>query len=103
MHKYLFVAFLAVAAPLCGDPSGITGACKNGGDYPHCVGGEIVFSGTGYAAQVHITVTNSSGQAIDDGDYKTKSGSLSFTENLSFADTYTVSLDSKSALVVKAN
>jgi hypothetical protein len=85
------------------DPSGITGTCKNGGEYPHCDGGEIVFSGSGYAAQVHITVTNGSGQVIDDGDYTTKSGDLSFAENLSFADTYNISVDGKVALVVKTD
>ena len=88
---------------MLGDPSGITGGCKKGGEYPHCDGGEIVFSGSDYPAQVHITVTNSSGQVIDDGDYTTRSGALSFTENLSFADSYTIAVDSKPALVVNTN
>jgi hypothetical protein len=101
MKIYLLLAMFALPA-LC-DPSAITGSCKNGGEYPHCAGGEIVFNGSEYPAQVHITVTNGSGQVIDDGDYTTESGNLSFTENLSFADTYSISVNGKSALVVKTD
>jgi hypothetical protein len=72
--------------------SGITGSCRNGDAYPSCVGGEVVFTGSNYPAQVHVTVTNGSGTVIDDGDYTTTAGTLSFTENLSFADTYTISV-----------
>jgi hypothetical protein len=60
----------------------------------------VVFTGSGYAGQVHVTVTNSSGRVIDDGDYTTNAGILSFTENLSFADTYTISVDSHTVLTV---
>lgn len=81
--------------------SGITGSCRNGGTYPACDGGEIIFAGSNYLAQVHITVTNSSGQIIDDGDYVTSGGVLSFTENLSFADTYTIFVDQKAVLTLK--
>ena len=80
--------------------SGLTGSCRNGGTYPSCVGGEVVFRGSGYPAQVHVTVTNSAGMAIDDGDYTTNNGALSFTENLSFADTYTISVNRQILLAV---
>jgi hypothetical protein len=80
--------------------SGITGSCRLGGTYPSCDGGEVVFTGSGYAAQVHVSVTNSSGKVIDDGDYTTSGGVLSFTENLSFADTYTIAVNSQTVLTV---
>ena len=83
--------------------SPITGSCRNGGAYPSCVGGEVVFTGSNYPAQVHITVTNGSGKVIDDGDYTTNGGVLSFTENLSFADTYTISLNGVAVLTVTTN
>jgi hypothetical protein len=98
----LFAVSALLSAGLLGQsvPSGITGRCKNDGTYPSCVGGEIVFTGSSYPAQVHITVTNSSGQEIDDGDYTTSEGILSFTENLSFADTYTISMNHQVILTV---
>ena len=80
--------------------SRITGSCRNGGAYPNCVGGEIVFTGTSYPEQVHVTVTNGSGKVIDDGDYTTNGGTLSFTENLSFADTYTIYVNAAVVLTV---
>ena len=101
----LFAASALLSAGLLGQsvPSGITGSCKNDGTYPSCVGGEIVFTGSNYPAQVHITVTNSSGQDIDDGEYTTSGGNLSFTENLSFADTYTISMNHHVVLTVTTN
>jgi hypothetical protein len=98
----LFAAAALLAAGLFGQsgPSGISGRCKNDGAYPSCVGGEIVFTGSSYPAQVHITVTNSSAEEIDDGDYTTNSGILTFTENLSFADTYTISVNHTAVLTV---
>ena len=101
----LFAVLALLAAGLFGQsgPSGLTGRCKNDGTYPSCVGGEIVFTGSNYAAQVHVTVTNSAGQEIDDGDYTTNNGVLSFTENLSFADTYTISLNHDAVLTVTTN
>ena len=80
--------------------SGLTGSCRSGGAYPRCVGGEVVFTGPNYPAEVHVTVTNSSGTTIDDGDYKTEGGVLSFTENLSFADTYRIAVNGQFALTV---
>jgi hypothetical protein len=101
----LFAVLALLAAGLFGQsgPSGLTGRCKNDGTYPSCVGGEIVFTGSNYPAQVHIKVTNSSSDEIDDGDYTTNNGILSFTENLSFADTYTISLDHVVVLTVTTN
>jgi hypothetical protein len=80
-------------------PSPLTGGCRNGGAYPSCIGGEIVFTGSNYPTLVHVTVTNSSGKVIDDGDYTTNGGSLTFTENLSFADTYTISVSHDEAVL----
>ncbi len=95
----IFVCSVVLSIGLFGQ-SGLTGSCRNGGTYPSCVGGEVVFRGSGYPAQVHVTVTNGSGMAIDDGDYTTSGGALSFTENLSFADTYTISLNHQFVLTV---
>ena len=80
--------------------SGLTGSCPYGGSYPYCVGGEIRFTGTGYGATVRVTVKKSSGQVIDDGEYTTNSGVLSFVENLSFADTYEISINGHVVLTV---
>ena len=80
--------------------SGLTGSCPNDGAYPNCIGGEVRFTGSNYPAQVHVTVKNSSGEAIDDADYTTNAGTLTFTENLSFADTYTISVNSLVVLTV---
>lgn len=95
----LFAVSALLSVGLFGQ-SGLTGRCKNDGAYPSCVGGEIVFTGSGYPAQVHVNVTNSAGEEIDDGDYTTNGGALSFTENLSFADTYTISVNHERALTV---
>ena len=98
-----FAALSALISAGMFGQSGLTGSCRNGGTYPRCVGGEIVFTGSAYPAQVHVTVTNSTGTAIDDGDYKTDAGVLSFAENLSFADTYQIRIDGKAALTVTTN
>jgi hypothetical protein len=103
MRKNTLLALLVMLSfGLCGlfAQSGLTGSCRSSGAYPSCEGGEIVFSGSNYTAQVHITVKNSSGQVIDDGDYTTYGGILSFTENLSFADTYTISVNRSVVLTV---
>jgi len=100
MRKTKLFAFLALLSIGLFGQSGVTGSCRNGGTYPSCVGGEVVFRGSGYPAQVHVTVTNSSGMVIDDGDYTTNGGVLSFTENLSFADTYTISVNHQIVLTV---
>jgi hypothetical protein len=95
----LFTLAALLSSGLFGQ-SGLTGSCRNGGTYPSCDGGEIVFTGANYPALVHITVTNSSGKVIDDGDYTTNVGNLQFTENLSFADTYTISVNDDAVLTV---
>jgi hypothetical protein len=101
----LFAVLALLAAGLFGQsgPSGLTGRCKNDGTYPSCVGGEIIFTGSSYPAQDHITVKNGSAEEIDDGDYTTNSGILSFTENLSFADTYTIFVSHVAVLTVATN
>ncbi|MCU1238119.1 MAG: hypothetical protein JWP63_6086 [Candidatus Solibacter sp.] len=48
-------------------------------------------------------MTNSSNTKIDDGDYTTTDGVLSFTENLSFADTYTISVNDNVVLTITTN
>lgn len=78
----------------------IVGSCAHGGTYPSCVGGEIVFTNAGNPGQVHVTVTKSSGDAIDDADYTTSLGVLTFTENLSFPDTYSIAVNGKVLLTV---
>ena len=78
----------------------LNGSCRFDGTYPQCMGGEIVFSGPNFNAQVHVKVTNSGGDQVDDGDYTTNGGVLTFVENLSFADTYTIKVDGQTLLVV---
>jgi hypothetical protein len=100
MRKTKIFAFLALLCPVLFGQSAITGSCRNGGTYPNCVGGEVVFTGSNYGILVHVVVTNSSGKVIDDGNYTTTGGILSFTENLSFADTYTISVNNQPVLTV---
>jgi len=100
MRKTMLFAVSALLSVGLFGQSGLTGRCKNDGTYPSCVGGEIVFTGSNYPAQVHITVKNSAAEVIDDGDYTTNGGILSFTENLSFADTYTISVNQEAVLTV---
>ncbi len=100
MRLTIFIALLLfLAFPSAAQPS-LAGSCQNGGTYPNCVGGEIVFTGTNYPAIVHVRVTNSSQEVIDDGDYTTTGGVLTFTENLSFADTYTITVNHQVVLQV---
>ena len=96
----MLFAFAALLCLSLFGQSGITGSCRNGGTYPNCVGGEVVFTGSNYGVLVHVLVTNGSGSVIDDGNYTTTGGNLSFTENLSFADTYTISLNDQAVLTV---
>jgi hypothetical protein len=103
MRIITIFAFLIVLSLSLSGQSGLTGSCRNGGTYPACVGGEVVLTGTSYPAQVHVTVTNSSNTKIDDGDYTTTDGVLSFTENLSFADTYTISVNDHVVLTITTN
>jgi hypothetical protein len=100
MRKTKLFAFSTLLCLGLFGQSGITGSCPNGGAYPSCVGGEVVFTGSNYGVIVHVLVTNSSGSVIDDGNYTTSGGNLSFTENLSFADTYTISLNNQAVLTV---
>jgi hypothetical protein len=99
MQVRLVGLVLLVAAAVYADPV-LTGSCQNGGTYPSCVGGEILFTGSSFPAQVHVKVINSSGDVIDDADYTTAGGVLKFVENLSFADTYTVLVNNQTVLTV---
>src|SRR5664279_1839153 len=97
--------FALSAILLCGlrGQSEVTGSCRVGGTYPNCIGGEVVFTGANYAPQAHVKVTNSAGRVIDDGDYTTNGGVLSFTENFSFADTYSITVDDRVVMEVTTN
>ena len=99
----MFFALLALSPLVLFGQSPITGTCVNGGAYPVCLGGEVRFIGTGYPEQVHITIKNSSGKVIDDADYRSKAGVLSFMENLSFSDTYTIWIDDQIVLKVSTS
>src|SRR5215467_11900363 len=98
----MFALVLLVSPFVCGQ-SALTGSCQNGGTYPNCSGGEIVFSASGYSGQPRVLVTNSSGEVIDNGQYTTSNGVLRFVENLSFADTYTISINGVAVLTVTTN
>jgi hypothetical protein len=100
MYMTKLFAFLALFCFDLFGQSTLTGSCPHDGVYPNCIGGEVRFIGENYPAQVHVTVTNSAGNTIDDGDYTTNGGTLSFTENLSFADTYTISVNGKVVLTI---
>ena len=85
----LIVLSLALVAQSVGT---LTGTCLHGGNpyYPQCISGEVTFTGTNFPGDVRVRVTNSAGDSIDDGMYTVNRGSLTFIENLSFADTYTI-------------
>lgn len=103
MMKSLMFAAAILFAFSVGAQTPIVGSCAHGGTYPSCVGGEIVFTSSGYPPQVHITVTKSSGDAIDDADYTTSLGVLTFTENLSFPDTYSIAVNGLVVLTIITN
>ena len=100
LTKLLFVP-LAFSFGLLGgsaSPSGITvnclsgGSSSTGGTSTNCNSGQVTFTGTGYPNKVRVVVTNSEGELIDNGLYDTTGGVLSFTEDFSFPDTYTVDI-----------
>lgn len=101
-HIERIAAILLLAAAGFGQtpPPVLAGSCQHGGDYPNCVGGEVVFTSSSYAGQVHVKVVNSAGEVIDNGDYSTTNGTLRFVENLSFAGTYTISINGQAVLTV---
>lgn len=93
--KFFAISSLFSVALLSQSSPTLTGTCQNGGNpsYPQCVSGEVTFVGANYSGQVHVKVRNSAGVTIDNSIYLTTGGNLTFTENLSFADTYTVEVD----------
>ena len=92
MKKVLLITLLVFGAvALIGSPS-LGWSCVDGG-YQVCNPGRVTFSGNGYQAVVHINVTRNSDHTVyDDFDYDASGGSLSFTETLVPADTYTVTI-----------
>jgi hypothetical protein len=101
MMRYLLLSAMMLFAFFgLGAQTPIAGSCAHGGSYPSCVGGEIVFTSSGYPGQVHVKVTRSSGDAIDDADYTTYLGTLTFTENLSFPDTYSIAVNGTVLLTI---
>ena len=100
MRHILLFLFLATGLWAESQQPSISGGCKSTGSYPQCDGGEVVFTGSNFPAQVHVKVTNSAGDVIDYGDYSTNNGVLRFVENLSFADTYTIAVNGQTLLTV---
>lgn len=101
MRTITLLVLLALLSLAAFGQSGLTGGCQSGGTYPSsCSGGEVTFSGAFTGATVHITVTNSAGKVLDDGDYAPNGGVLSFTENLSVADTYTIAVNYQAVMTV---
>ena len=100
MYQLRLLWILLLVAPMMFGQSGLTGSCQNGGTYPNCVGGEVIFTGSGFSGQVHVKVTNAAGEVIDEADYTTSGGVLKVLENLSFADTYTVFLNGQAVLTI---
>lgn len=95
MKNVIFPAILGLAAlALVGSPSTLTPACQDGvSDNGNCAPGQVLFTGTGFPATVHVRVTRRSNDAqYDDFDYDAAGGVLTFTETLHPADRYTISL-----------
>jgi hypothetical protein len=91
----LFVLPAVVTLALVGgpsEPSGLTVTCPDNTAGPTCPAGQVTFTGTGYNNHTNVVVTGSNGTVIDDGFYQAPGGLLSFTEGLSFPDTYTIQL-----------
>ena len=97
MRKTLLSAsFFLTAFALIGSP-GLNWNCLEGQNdnqsNGNCAAGRVTFTGGGYPATVHISVTRTStAQVIDDYDYETTGGNIEFTETLVPADTYSVNL-----------
>ena len=98
------ITLLAVCALLSlglfAQSQSLTGSCQTSGSYPTCSGGEVSFTGSGYSGQAYVKVVNSSGKTIDNGNYQLNGGQLTFTENLSIPDTYTVYVNNVLMLTV---
>jgi hypothetical protein len=90
------IGVIGLALSLAGQSStSLTAACQIAGNpaYPDCVDGEVTFTGTGFtggANGIDVRITNSSGKVLDAGQYQVNNGVLSFTENMSIGDTYSV-------------
>jgi len=100
MRPITLLVFLVLFSLAAFGQSGITGGCQSGGTFPSCNGGETTFTGSFTGPTVHITVTTSAGTVLDDGDYSPNSGILTFTENMSVADTYTIAVNYQAVMTV---
>ena len=101
MRPITLLVFLVLFSLAAFGQSGLTGGCQSGGTYPSdCTGGEVTFSGAFTGTTVHITVTTSTGKVLDDGDYTPSGGVLTFTENLSVGDTYTIAVNYQALMTV---
>ncbi len=83
----------------------LSAACQLGGNpsYPDCVDGEVTFTGSGFSSianAVTVYVTNSANKVLDNASYLLNGGVLTFTENLSAPDTYTISVNGTVMLTV---
>ncbi len=95
MKKTIFAVFILASVALVGSPSGLTWSCSNGTTQSgSCAPGPVTFSGQQFPSTVHVRVVrNSTNDIYDDWDYDTSNGgTLSFTETLQPADTYTLTL-----------
>lgn len=96
----LFAVCVVLSFGLFAQGPALSGSCQTTGTYPSCQGGEVSFSGSGYSGQASVRVINGDGKVIDSGTYQTNGGILTFVENLSVADTYTVSVNGVVMLTV---
>ncbi len=98
----LFVAMLMGAMTLTATSgtSGLSLTCLDGvGTSGNCAAGRVAFTGTQYPSTVHIYVAkNSTGAEYDNWDYSASGGQLTFTETLAPAGTYTVTVNTGSAI-----
>ncbi len=76
-------------------PSGLSVNCGNGSGGSGCYEGHVTFTGTNYKNHTHVLVTRSDGSVYDDGFYQAPGGVLSFEENLTPPDTYTITTSVK--------
>lgn len=95
-NLYAILGVIGLALSLSGQSSAsLTAGCQIAGNpsYPDCVDGEVTFTGTGFsggANGIDVRITTSSGKVLDAGQYQVTNGALSFTENMSSPDTYSV-------------
>jgi hypothetical protein len=94
MKKVLLLTILGLASVILVGGSTLTPTCVNGvSDNGNCAPGQVTFTGTGFPLSVHVYVKRYSNEATyDDWDYTTNAGVLTFTETLTPADRYTITI-----------